>query len=130
MARIGSMASEKISFENVDDGRTTTTDGRRMPAYIISSPMSLRLVTASNKLLGGLNRFYVCTTLYVLRLILSGTRLEYRARLSKVLVIVNTVLCLVRYLRTLTIGLRIPFFKLLRRMICLFVLRFYGPVNS
>ena len=36
MARIGFMASEEMSFENVDD------DGR-MPAYIISSPMRLRL---------------------------------------------------------------------------------------
>ena len=35
MARIGFLASEKMSFENVD--------GRRMPAYTISSHMSLRL---------------------------------------------------------------------------------------
>ena len=40
MARIGFMASEEMLFENVDDGRA---DGRRMPAYTISSPMSLRL---------------------------------------------------------------------------------------
>ena len=39
MARIGFMASEEMSFENVEnDGRTTTIDGRRMPAYTISSP--------------------------------------------------------------------------------------------
>ena len=30
------MASEEMSFEKVDDD-----DGRRMPAYTISSPMSL-----------------------------------------------------------------------------------------
>ena len=35
------MASEEISFENVDDGERT--DGRRMPAYTIRSPMSLPL---------------------------------------------------------------------------------------
>ena len=29
------MASEEMSFENVDDD-----DGRRMPAYTISSPMN------------------------------------------------------------------------------------------
>ena len=39
MARIGFTASEEMSFENVDDGRTMTTDGRRMPAYTISSPI-------------------------------------------------------------------------------------------
>ena len=33
------MASEEMSFERW----TTTTDGRRMPAYTISSPMSLQL---------------------------------------------------------------------------------------
>ena len=33
------MASEKMSFENVDDD----DDGRQMPAHTISSPMSLRL---------------------------------------------------------------------------------------
>ena len=32
------MASEEMSFENVDDD-----DGQQMPAYTISSPMSLRL---------------------------------------------------------------------------------------
>ena len=36
MRRIGPAASEKKSFENVDDGRTT--DGRRMPLYTKSSP--------------------------------------------------------------------------------------------
>ena len=36
------MASEEMYFENVDD------DGRRMPAYTISSPMSLRLRWAKN----------------------------------------------------------------------------------
>ena len=35
-------ASEEKSFENVDDGRRT--DGRWMPAYTISSPMSLKIV--------------------------------------------------------------------------------------
>ena len=42
MARVGSMASEEMPFENLDDGRTTT-DGRPMLAYTISSPMSIRL---------------------------------------------------------------------------------------
>ena len=37
-------ASEKKSFENVDGW---TTDGRRMPAYTISSPMSHRLRRAN-----------------------------------------------------------------------------------
>ena len=36
------MASEEMSFENVDR-RQMPTDGRQMPAYTISSPMSLRL---------------------------------------------------------------------------------------
>ena len=46
LVRIGFMASEEMSFENArsDDGRTT--DGRRMPAHTISSPMSLRLMWA------------------------------------------------------------------------------------
>ena len=43
MVRISFMASE-MSFENVD-GRTTT-DRRQMPAYTISSPMSLQPTTA------------------------------------------------------------------------------------
>ena len=34
------MASEEMSFENVEDN---DDDGQRMPAYTISSPMSLRL---------------------------------------------------------------------------------------
>ena len=38
------MALEKMSFENV-----TTTDGRRMPVYTLSSPMSLRLRWAKDK---------------------------------------------------------------------------------
>ena len=43
MARIGFMASEEMSFANVDDDNNdddgrTTTDGRRMPGYTISSP--------------------------------------------------------------------------------------------
>ena len=46
MARIGFMASEEMLFENVDDG--WTMDGRRMPAYTLSSPMSLRLRWAKN----------------------------------------------------------------------------------
>ena len=37
MERIGLTASEEMSFENVD-GRTE--DGRRIPVYTISSPMS------------------------------------------------------------------------------------------
>ena len=37
------MASEEMLFEDVDDGQTTTTDERQMPAYTINSPMSLRL---------------------------------------------------------------------------------------
>ena len=41
LVRIGSMASEEMSFENVDGRRPT--DRRRMPAYTISSPMSLWL---------------------------------------------------------------------------------------
>ena len=44
MARIGFLASEEMSFENIDDDRwTTTTDGWWMPAHTISSRMSLRL---------------------------------------------------------------------------------------
>ena len=39
--RIGPTASEEMSFENVDGRRTD--DGRRIPPYTISSPMSLRL---------------------------------------------------------------------------------------
>ena len=42
MVRIGVMSSDEM-FENVNDGRTTMTDGRQMPAYTISSLMSLRL---------------------------------------------------------------------------------------
>ena len=40
MRRIGPAASEKKSFENVDDGRRTDdgrTDGRRIPLYTKSS---------------------------------------------------------------------------------------------
>ena len=40
MERICLTASEEMSFENVD-GRMT--DGRRIPVYTISSPVSLRL---------------------------------------------------------------------------------------
>ena len=44
---IGFMVSEEMSFENVDDdGRM---DGRRIPAYTISSPISLRLRLAKIK---------------------------------------------------------------------------------
>ena len=39
MVRIGSMASEEMSFENVDNN----DNGQQMPAYTISSPASLRL---------------------------------------------------------------------------------------
>ena len=39
------MASEEMSFENVDGQQM---NGRRMPAYTISSPMSLRLRWAKN----------------------------------------------------------------------------------
>ena len=44
MKRIGLTALEEKSFENVDDGRTTDRrrmDGRRIPLYTKSSPMSL-----------------------------------------------------------------------------------------
>ena len=41
MERIRLTASEEMSFENVDGRRTD--DGRRMPVYTISSPVSLRL---------------------------------------------------------------------------------------
>ena len=34
MARIGFMASEEMSFENVDDGRTDDDDGRTTDAYL------------------------------------------------------------------------------------------------
>ena len=47
MVRIGFMASEETSFENVDDGRRRRTDGRRMPGYTKISPMSLRLRCAN-----------------------------------------------------------------------------------
>ena len=45
METIGFTALEEKSFENVDRRRTDDgrTDGRRMPAYTISSHMSLRL---------------------------------------------------------------------------------------
>ena len=46
MKKMGFTSSEEKSFENVDDRRTT--DGRRMPACTISSPMSLRLRWAKN----------------------------------------------------------------------------------
>ena len=36
------MASEEMSFENLD-GRRRTTDGQRMPTYTVRSHMSLRL---------------------------------------------------------------------------------------
>ena len=44
MKRIGLTASEEKSFENVDDGQTDgrRTDGRRIPLYTKSSPMSLQ----------------------------------------------------------------------------------------
>ena len=45
LVRIGFMASEEMSFENADGWRT---DGRRMSAYTISSPMSLQLRWAKN----------------------------------------------------------------------------------
>ena len=42
------------------DGRRTTTDGRRIPAYTISSPMSLRLRWAKNLYISLLMaRFYI-----------------------------------------------------------------------
>ena len=43
MKRISLTASEEMSFENVDRRRTTDrrTDGRQIPLYTISSPMSL-----------------------------------------------------------------------------------------
>ena len=55
MARIGFMASEEMLFENVDDddGRTMMDrrmDALRMPAYTLSSSMSLRLRWADKKL--------------------------------------------------------------------------------
>ena len=37
----------RLKMSTTDDGRTTTTDGRRMPAYTISSTMSLLLVSWS-----------------------------------------------------------------------------------
>ena len=42
LMKIGLLASEIFFFEIVD-GRRTDNDGRRMPAYPISSPVSLRL---------------------------------------------------------------------------------------
>ena len=44
MVRIGLMASVEMSLENVDD----EDDGQQMPAYTISSPMSLQLRWAKN----------------------------------------------------------------------------------
>ena len=35
------MASEEMSFENVDNGRRRQTEGRRLPAYTISSPKNI-----------------------------------------------------------------------------------------
>ena len=52
MARIGFMASEKMSFENVDDGQMMT-DGRGGHAYTISSPMSF----GSGELIMRINTF-------------------------------------------------------------------------
>ena len=44
LIKIGLLASEIFFFEIVDGRRTTDDDdGRRMPAYPISSPVSLRL---------------------------------------------------------------------------------------
>ena len=43
---MGLVVSEEMLFENID--RRTTDDGRRMPAYTISSPVSLRLRWANN----------------------------------------------------------------------------------
>ena len=43
------MASEEMSFENVDG--QTGAERRRMPGYTISSPMSLRLRLAKTILL-------------------------------------------------------------------------------
>ena len=45
LIKIGLLASEIFFFEIVDGRRTTDEDdyGRRMPAYPISSPVSLRL---------------------------------------------------------------------------------------
>ena len=54
MARISFMVSEELSFENADEGQRQTedgpmkTDGWRIPAYTISSPMSLWLRWAKN----------------------------------------------------------------------------------
>ena len=54
------MASKEMSFENVDrwwrtdDGRTT--DGRQMPAYTISSTMSLQLRWAKNLFSSGIQK--------------------------------------------------------------------------
>ena len=55
LIKIGLLASEIFFFEIVDgrtdgrtDGRRTDDDGRRMPAYPISSPVSLRLRWAKN----------------------------------------------------------------------------------
>ena len=57
-------SSEIFFFEIVDgrrtDGRRTDDDGRRMPAYSISSPVSLRLRWAKN---GGKN----CASLYYIK---------------------------------------------------------------
>ena len=50
MERIRLTASEEMSFENVDGWTTDDrwTDGRWMPVYTISSPVSLRLRWAKN----------------------------------------------------------------------------------
>ena len=53
LVRIGFMFSEEMSFENVD--------GRRMPAYTISSLMSLRLRWANNLCMFNCQwHFYLC----------------------------------------------------------------------
>ena len=46
LVRIGFMASEEMSLENIDRWRM---DGRRMPVYTISSPMSLWIRWAKNR---------------------------------------------------------------------------------
>ena len=45
MVRMGFMASKEMSFENVE---RQTTDGRHMPTYTISSPLSHQLRWAKN----------------------------------------------------------------------------------
>ena len=70
------MASEEMSFENVDD------DGQRMPAYTISSSMSLRLRWAKNTLFSFKDNFsnFSCVWIFRIFFTASGILVTYSNR--------------------------------------------------